>query len=125
MKNNILNLIFITIIIVFVVSLIIPNNSFAVDTGLGDLDQYRGDGTEGQSAKLDSMINTAITVIQIVGSMISVIVLIAIGIRYMFSSIEEKAEYKETMMPYIIGAFILFGISNVVGFMNFLAKSLF
>lgn len=125
MKKNILNLIFITIILIFVVSVIIPNNSFAIDTGLGDLDQYRGDGTEGQSAKLDSMINTAITVIQIVGSMISVIVLIAIGIRYMFSSIEEKAEYKETMMPYIIGAFILFGISNVVGFMNFLAKSLF
>ncbi len=37
-----------------------------------------------------------------------VIILIAIGIKYMLGSVEEKVEYKKHMMPYVLGAFVLF-----------------
>lgn len=53
-------------------------------------------------------------IIQIVGTAVSVGTMIIIGIRYVISSADEKAEYKERMFPYFIGAVLLFGASNVV-----------
>ena len=50
-------------------------------------------------------------VIQVVGILISVGVLMVLGIKYMMGSAEEKAEYKKTFVPYIIGAIILFAAS--------------
>lgn len=50
---------------------------------------------------------------QAIGSIVSVVALIAIGIKYMMGSIEEKAEYKQTMMNYVIGAILVFAISNI------------
>ena len=43
----------------------------------------------------------------------------------MMGSVEEKAEYKKTMMPYIIGAFMLFGITNLLGILNSITDGLF
>ena len=42
---------------------------------------------------------------------VSVISLMVIGIKYMMGSAEEKAEYKKTFIPYLIGAILLFGAS--------------
>ena len=49
--------------------------------------------------------------VKIVGIFASVIVLMILGIKYMMGSAEEKAEYKKTFIPYIVGAIILFGAS--------------
>ena len=50
-------------------------------------------------------------ILQAVGVILSVIVLIVLGIKYMMGSAEEKAEYKKTMMPYIVGAALIFAAS--------------
>ena len=55
--------------------------------------------------------------IQGIGSVVAVGILVVLGIKYMMGSAEEKAEYKKTMIPYIIGAVLIFGattIANVV-----------
>ena len=44
----------------------------------------------------------------------SVAALMLIGIKYMFSSIEEKAEYKKTFIVYIVGVVLAFGITGLV-----------
>lgn len=54
------------------------------------------------------------SVVQIVGTMVSVGTIIIIGIRYVIASADEKAEYRERMIPYLIGAVLLFGASNIV-----------
>ena len=50
-------------------------------------------------------------IIRTVGILISVGVLMFLGIRYMMGSAEEKASYKKTMLPYLVGAVLLFGAS--------------
>ena len=67
-----------------------------------------------EDAKLVEIGNNIIKPIQTIGSLVSVIAIIIIGIRYMMGSIEEKAQYKELLMPYFIGAIFIFGITNVV-----------
>ena len=63
-------------------------------------------------------------VIQVCGSVISVIMLAVIGIRYMIGSLEEKAKYKESLLPYIIGCVLVFGISNIASVIYKIAKNL-
>lgn len=47
------------------------------------------------------------------GVVLSVVVLAVLGIKYMLGSAEEKAEYKKTLMPYLIGAALIFGASTI------------
>lgn len=49
----------------------------------------------------------------IIGSAISIIAIIALGIKYMLGSLEEKAQYKKTLLPYFIGAIFVFGATTV------------
>ena len=57
-----------------------------------------------QTNDLTKVGNNIVTIIQVVGIVIAVIVLLVIGIKYMMGSASEKAEYKKTMIPYIVGA---------------------
>lgn len=58
--------------------------------------------------------NNIVTIIQVVGIVIAVIVLLVIGIKYMMGSASEKAEYKKTMIPYIVGAVLIFAGTSLV-----------
>lgn len=56
-------------------------------------------------------------IFQTVGAVVAVIILLVLGIKYMMGSAEEKADYKKSMIPYVIGAIIIFGapaIANMV-----------
>lgn len=75
--------------------------------------------------KLANIGNQIIGFLQIVGSIISVIVLIILGIKYMIGSAEEKANYKKTMGPYLIGAIMIFAITSILGFIVPLVEELF
>lgn len=59
--------------------------------------------------------NRIITLISTAGSIISVIVLVVLGIKYMMGSVEEKAEYKSSLLPYFIGSIIVFAASTIAG----------
>ena len=61
-----------------------------------------------QISDLTKVGNNIVTIIQVVGIVIAVIVLLIIGIKYMMGSASEKAEYKKTMIPYIVGAVLIF-----------------
>lgn len=65
--------------------------------------------------QFDTMGNKIIGMVQAIGSIAAVLVLVVLGIKYMMGSAEEKAEYKKTMIPYIIGAVLVFAASNVAG----------
>lgn len=47
-----------------------------------------------------------------IGIICSVAALMLLGIKYMLSSVEEKAEYKKTFGVYIVGAILVFGVST-------------
>ena len=45
--------------------------------------------------------------LKIIGIITAVVILVILGIKYLTRTIQEKAEYKKTMIPYIIRAFFL------------------
>ncbi len=117
MKRYSLKIVIIILLIGFLMPLlnIIYNNrveaaSFNPNPYVNDLS--RDSTTEtGEISKIGKII---IGMIRGVGTVVSVIALIAIGIKYMAGSVEEKATYKQTLLPYIIGAVMLFGITNIL-----------
>ena len=67
-----------------------------------------------QTNDLTKVGNNIVTIIQVVGIVIAVIVLLVIGIKYTMGSASEKAEYKKTMIPYIVGAVLIFAGTSLV-----------
>lgn len=108
-KNILINIL---IVLTILLIAIIPNYCYSSNTdpgsslGLGDLDEYEATSTG--STKLKLKANIIFSVIRDIGIVLSVVMLIVLGIKYMLGSVEEKANYKETLLPYIIGAFLVF-----------------
>ena len=68
--------------------------------------------------------NTILGIIQVIGTVIAVGVLMVLGIKYMMGSAEEKAEYKKTMIPYLIGAVLLFAAVNIASYVVNIAETI-
>lgn len=65
----------------------------------------------GRSLLLSQKIIGGITV---TGIVISVIVTMILGIKYMVGSVDQRAEYRKTMIPILIGMMLLFGTSWII-----------
>ena len=67
--------------------------------------------------------NKIMGILQVVCVLIAVIILMVLGIKYMMGSAEEKAEYKKTMIPYIVGAILIFAAATIANAIyNFVSK---
>lgn len=62
-------------------------------------------------------------IINTIGVVASVIVLMILGIKYMVGSVEEKAEYKKSMLAYVIGAVMVFGITTIANIIYTIATT--
>ena len=56
---------------------------------------------------------TIVNIITTIGIIVAVVVLLILGIKYLMGSASEKAEYKKTMIPYLVGAILIFGASAI------------
>lgn len=118
--------IFLIIILVLVLMITITNVVYASDsiTDPRDNPESFNPGNMSDTGKLENIGNRIIGIIQVIGNVTSVIVLIVIGIKYIVGSVEERAEYKKTMMPYLIGALFVFGITNILGIVSNITNGL-
>ena len=86
---------------------VLASSDVLTNTGIGeDLNVYNSNPEEPKT--LNDKAGVILGVIRVIGTLISVGVLMVLGIKYMMGSVEEKAEYKKTFTLYIIGAFLLF-----------------
>lgn len=76
-------------------------------------DYYHPTKISPQEPEVQEKIGNILGVINVIGIVSSVIILMIIGMKYMFGSVEEKAEYKKTMSMYLLGTLILFSASTL------------
>ncbi len=65
-----------------------------------------------------------IGVVRTVGILVAVVILLILGIKYMVGSAEEKADYKKSMIPYLVGAVLIFAASTIAGLVFDMATAL-
>lgn len=112
-KKRILKIIFIILISLGVLFTLV-NNVFAFDASDAAFYNPGSSSNTSGSDKLKDMANIIIGAIQIIGTVLSVAVLGILGIKYMLGSAEERAEYKKSLRPYVIGSIMVFGITNIL-----------
>ncbi len=66
------------------------------------------------STEITNLGKNIVAIVQVVGVVIAVVVILVIGIKYLIGSAEEKAEYKKTMIPYLVGAVLVFAGATIV-----------
>lgn len=74
-------------------------------------DDITGNQSVQGTTQIQNVGQSIVGILQVVGIVLSVVVLIVLGIKYMMGSAEEKAEYKKTFIPYIVGAALIFAAS--------------
>lgn len=103
------------LIIFLILILTVPTISIGVS---GDLNDYEPRLNEedvsgfNSAIKIGGLILRAIRIIGIIGTVIGIAIL---GIKTMIGSLEEKAEYKEKILPFIIGCLIIVSSTFIVG----------
>lgn len=105
--KKILIIITVSILTLFTISNIVLGTT-PIDVFKGKIDT---DGTG--AADLKDKGGQIVGVIQVIGTIVSVGMLIILGIKYVLGSADQKAEYRKTMIPYFIGAVLIFGFSNI------------
>lgn len=104
-----------SIILVVAIITLVFSNTIAI--GASDpstvINQLNPNYSENATTGITSLGQKIISYISIAAIVIAVIVLLILGIKYMIGSASEKAEYKKTMIPYLVGAVLVFGAGAI------------
>ena len=76
------------------------------------------------TANIKNLGDSIIGVVRTVGVVVAVVILLVLGIKYMMGSAEEKADYKKSMIPYLVGAILIFASTTIVGIVYDMAIAL-
>lgn len=110
MKKNIIRILLILLIITFIGNLFLTsigqNNVFAGSTII-DPENYNPSNTKISTDELTTKVAVIFNVIQVIGIIVAVITLMIIGIKIFTGSVEEKANYKQHLVPWVIGAVLV------------------
>lgn len=110
MKKSI-KAIMVILMVATIVLVLGTTSSMAIDAA-GIAGQLTG-SESGAQGSVVNIGNQLIGIITTVGVVVAVVVLLVLGIKYMMGSAAEKAEYKKTMIPYLVGAVLIFGASAI------------
>lgn len=115
MIKNIHKKILIISLLVTIFLIIISNNNqcFALSDVTNDIWWTSWEPTIQDDSELVDKTGTILGIIRTIGIVVSVGTLAFIGIKFMWGSVEEKANYKQTLIPWIIGATMVFTITTI------------
>lgn len=97
--------------------------SFVNATGgvdpLNEVNKFRNSKANGNIVDTTkSLSGTFITIFQVVGVGVALIMLIVLAMKYMLSAPGDKATIKKHAVVYIVGAIILFSVSAILGILG-------
>lgn len=87
-----------------------------------DTEAYKDIYDKSDTNKIINLGGKVLGVVQIISVATGVIMLIILGMKYMVSSVEEKATIKQKLIPYVIGAFLIFAGTKFLQIIQDLAK---
>ena len=104
-------------------SLIRPKYTFAeIDTS--SFNPYEIDKNGVDEKTVTKYTNNVYSILYIVAIVVSVIALMILGLKYIIGSATEKAEYKKTLVPVIIGICVVVFITTILGIFASFGKTI-
>ena len=75
------------------------------------------------AAKMETIGGTIVAYVTNAAMVVSIVMIAVLGIKYMLGSAEEKAEYKKSLVPLLVGAILVFGAAAIAKVIVGLAKT--
>ncbi len=117
MKNKLTKNLFIVVLITLILCAFLPNRIYAIDEIIVSGNNFIETGKEQNSPiDEDALKNTSSDIYNIlftIGIVVAFAIGMIIGIQFIIGSVDEKAKIKETLVPYIIGVFIIFSAFGI------------
>lgn len=82
----------------------------------GALNEKMDYGSDSDTNSIMTQAGKIMGMIRNIAIIASVIIIMVLGIKYMLGSVEEKAEYKKSFMPLIIGIILVVAASSIATF---------
>ena len=91
------------------------DSSQSLDDMMSDGDDFVQSATDNpiDTAQLQSVSSNLFNIFVEVGVALAVIIGLVIGIKYMYSSVDQKAEIKKLLVPYLVGCVVIFGALGI------------
>lgn len=107
-------------------SVVVNDGGGSTPSGKFNPNDYEPDSrtTVSNANELEKIGNRFMGVLMTIGTVLSVVVLMGIGVKYMMGSVEEKAQYKKTLFPYVVGASLVFGITTIIQILSGVAQNI-
>lgn len=103
----------ISILMMAIMMIMVATPVFAdVDPGKA-IDDVKSKLSYGGNKDFTAKVGKIIGFLQWAGAIAGVLIITIFGIKYMMGSLEEKAEYKKTMIPFIVGAIVLIAAPQI------------
>lgn len=104
------------ILTVFVIIILLTSVCFNVFAAIDPDDYEPTDPTVTESSEMTKRVGVILGIVRNISAVVAVISMMILGIKYMFASVEDRANYKTTMMPYIIGCVMAVSGTAIVSF---------
>ena len=112
MKNKLTKIIIFSLIATIMFSFCMPIVVNA--TQIGGLNVTDGDvKTRGDVEGFNTLLTNILSLIRTIGIGIGICVIAYLGIKYITGSVEEKADYKKSFIPLIVGIIVLMGVLQI------------
>ncbi len=89
---------------------------------MGELVKGTWSDTTNASEKVSNILTTIIVGVKIAAVAIAIIMLLTIGMKYVVSAPGDRADIKKSAIVYIVGAFVLFGVSGILTIIEKVSK---
>lgn len=113
------NVIKITLVALLAVMLIACVSTSALAVGYGNIEvgtvTDKAEDSTGAAESVNKMIGAILTVTQVVGVGVAVIMLVVLAIKYISAAPGDKADIKKHAVVYVVGAVVLFAASGILG----------
>ena len=110
----------VAMLLIFCLSFVFCASFAKVDAGsweddvLGERDKLNGEDSSGASDRVNKIMGNMAVVVKIVAVATAVIILIVLGAKYMIAAPGDKADIKKSMIPFVIGAFVVFAATSII-----------
>lgn len=105
----------ITILLIAITLIAFTTSVFAAGEAINPSD-LSGKISYGDSTALQNKAGQIMGMIRNIAVIASVIILMVLGVKYMLGSVEEKAEYKKSFIPLIIGIVLVVSATAIASF---------
>ena len=90
-----------------------------------DVTQFSSYGDEsGAASSFQKIIGSVITIVQVIGTGVAIIMLIVLAIKYISAAPGDKADIKKHAVVYVVGAIVLFAASGILGIVKNFASNI-